>query len=208
MVKAITVGQQSALNASGIVMRSMILFDFPEGYFGFWTGIGPLTRNTITFVGAASLISVERDEESLELESNGGTARLRANPELGLTPDVLATIEEYAYRNRPVTIYRVLLNVTTGIMIDDPIVEWRGIVDLFTHDEGADGDYVLTGKFVSRSIDYTRRGPMVRSSAHQDLISAGDLFFDYTGYSGSAQIYFGTKVPKKLGSKRSQATRL
>ncbi len=207
-MKTLTVDQQAALEASGLAMRSMLLFDFPEGYFGFWTGIGVLTWNTIGFVGAASLISVERDEESLDLESNGCTARLRAQPAIGLSPDLLATIEDYQYRNRPVTIFRALLDITTDALIDDPIVEWRGIVDQFEHEESADGDYVLVGKFVSRSIDYTRRGPMVRSSAHQELVSPGDLFLDYTGYAGTANIYFGTKVPKKIGSQRSQASKI
>lgn len=207
-MKVITVGQQAALDASGIVMRSMMLFDFLEGYFGFWNGIGRFTWNTFEFIGAGSLISVEADEESLGLESNGITARLRAQPEAGLTPDVLATIEDYQYRNRPVTFYRALFNLATMELIDDPIVERRCIVDRFTHEESSDGDYVLVGHFVSRAIDYTRRGPMVRSSAHQNLVSAGDLFLDYTGFAGTAQIYFGTKVPKKLGSQRSQATKI
>lgn len=207
-MKTLTGGQQSALEASGIVMRSMMLFDFLEGYFGFWSGVGRFTWNTFTFVGAGSLISVEADEESIDLESNGVTARLRAQPEEGLTPDVLATIEDYQYRNRPVTFYRALFNITTGALIDDPIVERRCIVDRFTHEESADGDYVLVGHFVSKAIDYTRRGPMVRSSAHQNLVSAGDLFLDYTGYAGTAQIYFGSKVPKRLGSLRSQASKI
>lgn len=207
-MRAITAAQQAALLDAGIVMRSMILFQFLEGNFGFWTGNGSLVWNAITFVGASSLIQVERNEENVDLESNEVIARLRAYPETGLTPDVLATIEAYAYRNRPVTIYRALLSLQTMALIDDPLVEWRGIVDYFTHDEGADGDYVLTCHMRSRAIDYTRRGPMVRSSQHQNLISAGDLFLDYVGAAGTAKVFFGSKVPKSMGSQRSQAAKL
>lgn len=207
-MKALTSGQQAALEAAGIMMRSMILFDFPEGYFGFWTGIGPLSWNSIGFTGAASLIEVEKNEENTELESNGVTARLRSYPEAGITPDVLASIETYAYRNRPVTIYRALLNITTLALIDDPVVEWRGLVDQFSHEEKGDGDYTLIGKFVSRALDYSRRGPMIRSSHHQNLISAGDLFFDYVGVAGTAQIYFGTKAPKQVGGSNYSPVKL
>lgn len=204
-MQPITVDQQAALEAAGIIMRSMILFDFPSGYYGFWTGIGIKTWNSIEFVGSGSLIEVNRDDENIALEASAVTATLRANPELGITADILASIESENYRNRPVTIYRALLNKTTLQFIDDPIVVWKGLVDRFSHEESSEGEYVLVGHFESRAIDYTRRGAAVRSSAQQNLVSAGDLFFDYVGYAGQAQIYFGTKVPKKMGSQKYQA---
>lgn len=201
----LTLDQQAALEASGIIVRDLLLFDFPSNYYGFWTGNGIRTWNSIDFVGVESLIEITQDEENIALEASPVTARLRAIPNIGLTPEILVTIEEEPYKHRPVTIYRALLNRTTWAFIDDPFVIWRGIVDQFSHEESADGDYVLVGHFESRAIDYTRRGASVRSSAQQNLIQSGDRFFDYTGHAGTAVIFFGTKVPKKLGSKRSQA---
>lgn len=207
-MKTLTSGQQTAIDASSIVQRGMVLFDFPSGFYGFWTGAGVITWNTIGFVGARSLITATKDEENISLESNGVVLSLRANAEAGLTPDVLATIESYTYKNRPVTIYRALFDVATSAMIDDPIVEWRGLVDRFVHDENADGDYVLKCYCESRGIDYTRRGPSVRSSQHQNLLSTGDLFFDYVGVAGTAKIFWGTKAAKNLGNVRSQAGKI
>lgn len=60
----------------------------------------------------------------------------------------------------------------------------------------------------SRAIDYTRRGANVRSSAHQNLLSVGDQFFDYVGVAGTAKVFWGTKPPKNLGNLRSQGIKM
>lgn len=195
-MQSITVDQEAALAAAGIVIRDMLLFDLASGYYGFWTGQGIRVWNTIDFLGVGSLIQVSRENENTSLEAGAVVATLRAQPDLGLTANILASIENEAYKNRPVTIYRALLNRTTWAFIDDPIILWKGIIDYFSHDEGADGDYVLTCHMESRAIDYTRRGAAVRSSAQQILVSSGDKGFDFVGVAGTAQIYFGTKVPK------------
>lgn len=207
-MQTLTVDQEAALQAAGILVRDMILFDLPSGYFGFWTGQGIRTWNTIDWVGVGSLIEVKRENENISLEAGAVVASLKAQPDLGITSNVLASIENEDYKNRPVTIYRALLNRTTWAFIDDPFILWQGLIDYFSHDTSANGEEILSCHMESRAIDYTRRGASVRSTEQQLLVSANDKFFNFVGVAGNAQIYFGTKQPKKLGNSGYQAVRI
>ena len=192
-------GVDAALAKEGIVAVNMILFDFPSGYWGYWMGIGNFSWNGITWRGAGSLIELQFAGEGTDLASRPLTARLRAVADTALDADTLATIESEAYSQRPVTLYTAYFDRDTRALISVE-QEWAGIVDTFEHVE-EDGDHVLVGHFESRSIDYTRRGAAIRSNGQQNLISAGDLFFDYVATVAEKDIYFGRKQPASSGTR-------
>jgi len=193
-MRSYSVPTQDALAASSIIRRGMILFDFPSGYYGFWDGSGPFVYNTITYQGGAQAIEIETADETLALSSNQVVLRLKANPGLGLTPDVLSTIEAENYHQRPVTISKAIFDRDTLALIS-VTPTWRGKVDRVEHVRDG-GDYTIVGYLESRSIDYSRRGTAMRSDAAQKVISAGDKGLEFTGYGYDAmQIPFGTKAP-------------
>ena len=196
-MRAYSTDTQNALAGSAIVRRGMILFDFPSGYYGFWDGSGPFTYNSITHQGGAQAFEVELGEENLDLASSKVTLRLKANPELGLTPDVLSTIENENYHQRPVTISRALFDKDTGALISVTPIR-RGKVDMVEHIK--DGtDYTIVGHIESRSLDYSKRGTAMRSDAEQKAISPGDRGLEYAGYGYDVmQIPFGTKAPSSF----------
>jgi hypothetical protein len=194
-------GVDAALAKEGIVAVTMILFDFPSGYWGYWMGIGNFVWNSITWRGAGSLIELQFAGEGTDLASRPLTARLRAVADTTLDADTLATIESESYSQRPVTLYTAYFDRDTRVLISVE-QEWAGIVDTFDHVEDG-GDHVLVGHFESRSIDYTRRGAAIRSNGQQNLISAGDLFFDFVATVAEKDIYFGRKQPASSGSRYS-----
>lgn len=196
-MRAYSVPTQTALADPSIIRRGMILFDFPSGYYGFWDGNGPFTYNSITYQGGAQAIEVDMGEETLALSSNQVVLRLKANPELGLTPNVLSTIEAENYHQRPVTISKAVLDKDTLALISVTPV-WRGKVDRIEHVRDG-GNYSIIGHLESRSIDYSRRGTAMRSDAEQKIISPGDKGLEFTGYGYDVmQIPFGTKNAKSF----------
>lgn len=186
---------QTALSAQGIIRRSMILFQFPSGNYGFWDGAGAFTYNTVTYNPGAQLIQIDTGTQVLTLESNAITLRLYANPDTGLTEDVLRTIETEYYHQRPVTISKALFNADTKVLIS-VIPVWKGYVDQITHERSPEG-FALVGRCESRSIDYTRRGWATASSSQQKQISPGDLGLEYCGVAGQVEVPFGTKDKRK-----------
>lgn len=180
-----------------IVERSMILFDFPSGLWGFWTGLGPLLWNGVTFNGAGSLIEVEPFEAVSDLSSVPLVARLRAIPESEITPDVLATIEEETYHQRPVTIYSAYFDPATRALIS-VVAKYRGYVDQIEHEQREDGAYALAAHIESRARDHTKTGYRLRSDRDQQLIWPGDTGLRHAGLAASQPVYWGRATPSKI----------
>lgn len=183
---------QNALATGIVARRGAILFDFPSGMYGFWDGTEPLIWNSITFNAGAQLLQIESGEQTLAMASNPVTVKLYANPDLGLTEDMLRTIEAENYHQRPVTIYKVTINADTRALIS-VIPTWRGYVDQIVHEEGK--NYAIVGKLESRSIDYSRRGTAMSANAPQQQISPGDLGLEFAGVVGAIQVPFGRETP-------------
>ncbi|MGF7160123.1 hypothetical protein FHS85_001746 [Rhodoligotrophos appendicifer] len=187
----------ATIEAGAIAERDMILFDFPSGFHGFWTGDGVFTWNGLTFNGTGSLLSVASIEERDDLGSVALEVRLRALPEAGLTGDVLAEIESEAYHQRPVTIYKAFFHPLTAALLSVS-VRYRGTLDQIEHDEAADGEYTLIGRIECRSRDHTRTGYRLRSDADQRLIDPDDGGLRYAIGASRQQVYWGAERPKKI----------
>lgn len=187
----------AALDASAIIRRNLIAFAFDSGTYGFWDGSGTYTWSGITFVAGGQLIEVEAGEASLALESVPLTLRLYANPDAGITPAILSTIEAEAYHQRPVTMYRLLLNADTRAVVADPVRVWRGYIDQVEHKTEGDRTWI-EGRCESRSIDYTRRGFATASNAEQHMLSTGDKGLEFCGVAGTVTTYFGRKSEENL----------
>lgn len=195
-MRSLSAATQTALAAQGIIRRGMILFQFPSGNYGFWDGAGTFTHSGVTYQPGGQLIQIDTGEQGLSLDSNAITVRLYANPDTGLTEDVLRTIETENYHQRPVTILKAIFNADTLALISVNTM-WRGYVDQVSHERSPEG-YAIVGRCESRSIDLTRRGWAVASDANQKLISAGDRGFEYAAVAGQVEVPFGTGGKKRL----------
>jgi len=195
--------QQAANNAAARIKRGMILFDFASGVYGFWEGNGTLTWNSVTFKSGGQLFEVDLGQQTMGLQSNESTIRLRANPDIGLTPNVLSTIFAEQTYGRPVTIYRGLFDPGTRALIGNPIVRRRGYVKGVSQETDQDGPFI---QMVAESVnaDNTRRGTAKANHTHQQRVSPGDQIYRHVSVAGRYTIGFGSKVPKivKSGSVR------
>lgn len=170
----------------------LLLFDLPEGLFGFWNGYGTLTVNGISYVGAGSLIEVSQVQMGTDLSASPITVRLRAVPETALSPDVLASIDNYAYKNRPAHLSLAYFDRVNGTVVT-AIQWWQGFIDLIDHDETVGGEYTLTAHLEPMSLDHSRTGYRMRSDADQKLIDPNDRFFEHAGITAQQRIPYGRK---------------
>ena len=168
----------------------LIPFDFPEGLFGFWGGAGTLTISGVNYTGAGSLLSIDQIDMGVDLAASPITVTLRAVPESSLTPDVLANIDNYAYKNRPATLSLVYFNPVDGTIVT-VIPWWQGYVDIIDHQEQVGGEYTLIGRLEPKSLDHSRIGHRMRSDADQRLIDPNDAFFEHAAITPSEQLPYG-----------------
>ncbi|SKA30988.1 DUF2163 domain-containing protein [Consotaella salsifontis] len=179
------------LDAGLIVTRGLMRFDFGGGTYAFWTGTQPLTYEGLTYL-PGSIIEVEAVHGSWGMDAEGMKITLAAAPDDGLTPDVLATIEQEDYHQRPVTISDLYIDPDTRqILFREPV--YRGYVDVIEHDDGPEPKLIASCE--SRALDNQREGYRMRSTADQALIHDGDLFFQHAEVAGKQELWWGRKKP-------------
>lgn len=194
---------QAALDAGAIVDRGMILFDLGSGLYGFWTGAGPFVHNGVTYVGAGSLIEVDGVRQTSGLESVGLVARLTAIENSELTPDVLATIEQEVYHQRPCTIMTTYFDAGTLALLSVE-VKYRGIIDRILHTESIGGQAALEVYLESRTRDHQRTGYRRRGDVDQRRLNPLDDSMRHVAIVATERVLFGRSdkpppKPKKKG---------
>ncbi|MCL6653474.1 hypothetical protein A6R70_14370 [Agrobacterium rubi] len=167
---------QQLLNAGTVIIGSGVLFEFGSGKYGFFSGKGSLVYNGTTFNGN-SLIQIEEPAFALGTAASPLTMRLPANLDFGLTPDKLLLIEEEEYKGRPVTLYDFYFDPDNNAFLHaEPT--FYGYVDTIDHRE-ENGDAWLEANIETESIDNFREGYRYASHEDQQLVSAGDMFFEH-----------------------------
>jgi hypothetical protein len=192
-MRAVTPATQAALDAGSIIERELILFDFVEGLFGYWSGIGPFTYNGVVYQGAGTLIEVDTIKQGSNLEAEGLSVKLTEVPNSDLTPDVLATVESYTYHQRPVQLMSAFFDATTYALLSVELI-FSGYIDQVVHDNNVEGNAYVEGRLESRFRDHQRRGYRVRSDADQKRIAAIDSGLRHVGVVATETILFGRTI--------------
>lgn len=170
----------------------LLLFDLVEGLYGFWGGHGPLSVSGVQYVGAGSLIDVSVLSLGADLAASPITVRLRAVPESALTEDILASIDNYGYKNRPVHLSLAYFDPVTGAMVTS-LQWWQGFIDLIEHERTVGGDYALVAHLEPLSLDHARLGYRMRSDVDQKLIDPTDRFFEHAAVTATQTLPYGRK---------------
>lgn len=163
---------QTELDAGRSNDRYMVLFDFASGFYGFWGGLGPFDHNSITYVGAGSLISAEDLDQGIDGEAIPLVLTLTGIPNSDLSPDVLASIEAETYHQRPVVVSTAYFDANDALLSVE--TEYRGYIDQIRHSIQPGGEAKLTVHCESRARDALRIGYRMRSDSDQRLIDADD----------------------------------
>lgn len=182
---------------SGIYAHNwFILFEFPSGLYGFHLGSGAYELSGITYYGGGSVLTIEQMDTSLDLSASPITIKLRSVPEVGLSPDVLASVDDENYKNAPVSMTLVYFNTETGA---PAIVEtwWRGKVDKIPLHEDPGGESYLLAHLEPMSLDHSRLGFRVRSDADQKMIDPDDRFYEHAALIQHEDLPYGRKNERK-----------
>ena len=190
MPRSYNTAVQTALDAGRVVDRTLVTMHLGSGTYGFWSGMGPFSYNSINFVGAGSLIEIEGVQQTSDLSAVAVVGRLTAIENTDLTPDKLATIEAETYHQRPCSISTAYFNADTYALLNVE-VEYDGIIDRIVHTETIDGRAVLEVYLESNFRDHQRTGYRMRSHNDQVRIDATDTGLRYVNSVGNEAVTFG-----------------
>lgn len=191
-MRTIDASHQAAVNAGRVVTRAAVLFVLGSGSYGFWSGEGPWTFNTVTYIGAGKLISGRLSvPQSIDGQARFLDLKLSSVPNSDLTPDVLASIEAESYKNRPMRLYEVIFDADTRAQITVRI-RFAGQISNIEHEYSVGGGYTLTAHCASRSIDHQRIGFAMRTQEQQLQIDPDDTgSLEYVATVGTEVIPWG-----------------
>lgn len=145
---------------------------FSDQVMSLWTGIGPVTLFSQTFLGVGHLAGIAPIVETTDLQANGLQLSLSGVPQ-----DILAESLSMCRQGLPVTIWLGFFD-SAGVVVADPVVAFIGRMDTVGIDEGAE-TAVITVTAESRVIDLNR--PRIRryTDDDQQRTNPGDLGFQY-----------------------------
>src|SRR5690349_10708943 len=176
-----------AIDAGQYAHAWLVLFSLDEGLFGFWPGVGTLTIDGVDYAGFGSFLDIQQIDMGVDITASPVSVRLRAQPETALTPDVLASVDSYSYKNRPATLTIAYFDKSAGTLVT-AIQWWSGKIDTIDHDETVGGDYALVARLEPESLDHARTGYRMRSDADQKLLDPTDRFFELAATVPTEQI--------------------
>jgi hypothetical protein len=200
MARLINAATLAQLQAGQIARTEMVLFDFPGGLVGFFSGLGEFQWSGVTFTGAGTLFEIAPIGSSMDGSAVPLTIRLNGAARFGLTPTVLAGIETVQYRGRPVTIYRRYFHPVTYAELSTEVI-YRGKIDTMVHKISEGGEAVLECRTESVLIDLARSGYRMRSDVDQRLIDASDGSMRFTATVTDFKIDWGSAPERRKRKK-------
>jgi len=188
------------LDAGTLKLAEMLRFDLGTGQYGFWTGRDDLIHGGLTY-RPGGIIKVSSIEGQLGMMAQGLTIELAASPNDGLTPDVLATMEQEVWHQRPVTISEIFFHPeTSALLFVEPL--YRGFIDTIEYTQGDDAK--LIAQCESRALDNSRENYRMRSLNDQHLIDGTDDFYSFVENAGKEVIPWGQDPNANAGKPKKK----
>jgi hypothetical protein len=167
---------EDLLEEGRIAIRSLIRISLPSGTIGFWNGVGTLTYESVDYV-QNHFLRIDEPVFTTGTSANEFLIEMPESADFGITPDILASIEEEDYKNAPILVSDAYFDPDTRALLHvEPMLS--GYVDYIDH--SFDGtEFKLVGHLESSAIDNHREGYRGANHEDQQLVSPGDTFFEH-----------------------------
>ncbi len=171
--RGITPALAAALTAAGVRICHFVKMEFDSGTVAIWTGLGTVSFGGTNFLGKGGSLAFSFPSETVEQRATSGTVTLG-----GLDPSILAIADTENYQGRRITIWTGAFDTTTGALIADPTIEFRGLMDTMEPtDDGSTATIVLG--VVSRAAAFDRPSLRRYTPEDQALRDPTDKGFDF-----------------------------
>lgn len=149
-----------------------------------WSGIGQLTYDGVTYVGAGNLLQVSEVKENTELTANGMTVILS-----GIGEPLISKARDADYQGRQLDVLFGALD-ENGDVIASPVVVFSGFMDVMSIADGGDtGTISLTVE--NKLIQFDRSRIRRNTSEDQKIDHPTDKGFEFVASIQEKEIVWG-----------------
>ncbi len=178
--RTLTAAVAAALEDREGAPRWLVEIEFDSGTTRFWSGLGDLAALGVVWSGVGRLGKIEAISEISGAVATGVAMELSIMP----TPEIPDAVDTFlnialgeTYQGRPCRVYQAQLNPTTGALIDDPFLRFRGYIDIM-EDMEIPGGATIRVTAENRLIDLERPKKRTYTPEDQKEIYPNDTFFD------------------------------
>ena len=190
-----TLSSEMQAVATAEVVRPIYLIDmeFTSGSVYFWSGVGNLTFNSNTYIGAGDLLSIGSVSETAELQANGATVTLT-----GIKQSLVTIARDGPYQGRPLTIRLGALD-DSGDLVSSPVIIFSGFMDVMTIADGGETSTIslsVENKLIAFERSFVRR----YTSEDQKIEHPSDKGFEFATRIQEKEIIWGRPTPASAGT--------
>lgn len=158
--------------------------EFESGFLRFWTGLGTISWNALTWTGSGNVIAISAAEETAETRATGTTISLN-----GISSDIISTVLGEAVQGKPLKIWFGAL-ASDGSIIADPYLWVWGRLDVPTIDDA--GETCTVSVTVESELVILERAAERRYTPESHALDYdGDEFFSFVAQIQDRQIPWG-----------------
>jgi hypothetical protein len=162
----------AALNASEVMLVTLVKIDFPSGTIALNASNYKLTWSGVDYLGAAGLGQISAITDQAGQVAGANLELLQVDS----AHIALALDDANQVQGSPVTLSTAVLDRTT-LLILDVVTDWVGYADTMNITE--DGETCTIGMTAeSKAVDLLRGTPLTYSDADQQYLVPGDDYFD------------------------------
>ena len=164
------------------------LFDSnaPTSYLDLWNGIGNLSNDSKTYVGAGNLLSISAISENVELRANGINVQLS-----GITDPLLAKAKTEDYQGRELTVKLGGFDSNDNV-ISSPTIIFSGFMDTMTINESGEAA-TITVAVENRLIEFEKTRVRRYTDNDQRIDYPNDDGLEYVSQIQEKEIVWGNK---------------
>ena len=183
MSRGLTAGMLTQANATRLQPVLLYEGEFQSGTVRLWTGVGPLTWNSVVWTGAGTLLGITPIEETRDTRAVGIAVTLS-----GISSTIIAVALTECRLKKAGSIYFACMS--GGAIVADPVLAYKGFLDIPTIEDQGD-TCTVTISYESELIDLQR--PRIRRYTHNDqkLDYANDKGFEYVSEIQERDVLWG-----------------
>lgn len=180
MPRSLTSGQQAAIAAGNVPLVLFVEMQFAAGTLRVTSMGYDFDWGGFTWQGVGQLGGLQPIRESEGGEISGLQFELSGVPSSLLS---LALSEATGAQGRPCIVYVGFLDPATYLMIDTPVTEWRGKLDVMAVvDDGERSTIRVTAE--NELFDFARADVLLFTDEEQQRLYPGDLGLQYVAQQG------------------------
>lgn len=188
-----TLSSEMQAVATAEVVRPVYLVDmeFSSGSVYLWSGLGDLTFNSNTYIGAGDLLSIGAIQETTELTANGASVTLS-----GIKQSLLTIARDEPYQGRPLII-RLGAFDDSGDLISSPVIMFSGFMDVMTiADAGETSTINVTAE--NKLIAFQTTAVRRYTAEDQKIDHPADRGFEFVAKIQEKEIVWGRPSPTSM----------